>query len=183
MRLGGADRTGGGGERRERAQLVLAAAAVVAVALAPVVLAYLQLGAHPDVRAPAPEPGASAERFLERATHEAGSEVTGDAWSDRRLAVAEVRESLAPRLRTLETSRVEWGTVFRVAYAPEVAAEWAANEFPRGAGRAFGTCRAVDGVVVQERAGETTVLTVAYDVTVTSEEGRREFTFLVPVVG
>jgi hypothetical protein len=40
----------------------------------------------------------------------------------------------------------------------------------------------VDGVVVQERAGETTVLAVAYDVTVTSEDGRREFTFVVPVV-
>jgi hypothetical protein len=161
---------------------VLAAAAVIAVALAPVVLAYLQLGAHPDVRAPAPEPGASAERFLERATHEAGSEVTGDAWSDRRRAVSEVRESLAPRLETLEASQVEHGTVHRVEYAPAAAAEWARSTCPRGEGRAFGTCRAVDGVVVQERAGETTVLAVAYDVTVTSEDGRREFTFVVPVV-
>ncbi|MFB9804751.1 hypothetical protein ACFFQF_04570 [Haladaptatus pallidirubidus] len=36
---------------RDRAQLVLAAAAIVAVALAPVVFAYLQLGYSDDVTA------------------------------------------------------------------------------------------------------------------------------------
>ena len=182
MRLGGADRTGGGRERPGRAQLVLAAAAVVAVALAPVVLAYLQMGAHPDVRPPAPEPGADAERFLERATHEAGSEATGSAWRERERTVRTVKEALAPRLRTLETSRIEGGTVFDVAYAPDAASGWVERECPGGEGRAFGACRADGGVVVQERAGETTVLVVAYDVTVTTDDGRREFTFVVPVV-
>ena len=181
MRLHGRGRVGDG-HRTSRAQLVLAAAAVIAVALAPVVLAYLQLGAHPDVRPPAPEPGADAERFLERATHEAGASTTGEAWTDRAQTVERIRTSLAPRLRTLETSRLEQGTVYEVTYAPEVAAEWATDECPRGPGRAFGDCRASDGVVVQERAGETTVLAVAYDVTVTSGEARRELTFVVPVV-
>jgi hypothetical protein len=38
-------------------------------------------------------------------------------------------------------------------------------------------------VVVQERAGETTVLAVAYDVTVTTPRSERELTFVVRVVG
>lgn len=171
------------GSRRDRAQLVLAAAAVVAVALAPVVLAYLQLGVHPDVRPPAADPGADAERFLERATHEAGTAATGYTWTERGRAVADVKRSLAPRLETLETSQVERGTVYTVEYAPGAASEWATDECPRGDGRAFGDCRADGGVVVQERAGGTTVLAVAYDVRVTTEDGRQELTFVVPVVG
>lgn len=167
---------------RDRAQLVLAAAAVVAVALAPVVLAYLQLGAHPDVRPPAPEPGADAERFLERATHEAGMAATGYAWGERDRAVADVKGALAPRLETLETAQVEGGVVYTVAYAPDAASEWATSECPRGDGRAFGDCLPDGGVVVQERAGETTVLAVAYDVRVTTGDGRHEFTFMIPVV-
>jgi len=39
------------------------------------------------------------------------------------------------------------------------------------------------GAVVQERAGETTVLAVAYDVTVTSQRSERGLTFVIPVVG
>jgi hypothetical protein len=162
---------------------VLAAAAVIAVALAPVVLAYLQLGAHPDVRPPTPEPGADAGQFLEQATHEAGVSATGEAWTDRSRAVETVRTSLAPRPRTLETSRVEQGTVYAVTYAPQVSAEWATEACPGGSGRVIGDCRASEGVVVQERAGEPTVLAVGYDVTVTSGEARRELTFVAPVVG
>jgi len=37
-------------------------------------------------------------------------------------------------------------------------------------------------VVVQERAGETTVLAVAYDVTVTTARGESELTFVIRVV-
>lgn len=181
MRRDGARTGERAGAERDRAQLVLAAAAVIAVALAPVVLAYLQLGAHPDVSPPAPDPGADAERFLERATHEAGSEATGYTWAERGRAVADVKRSLAPRLETLETSQVERGIVYTVEYAPDTASEWATRECPGGTGRAFGDCRADGGVVVQERAGETTVLAVAYDVRVTTD-GQRAFTFVVGVV-
>jgi hypothetical protein len=38
-------------------------------------------------------------------------------------------------------------------------------------------------VSVRDRAGETTVLVVAYDVTVTAPRGERELTFVNPVVG
>jgi hypothetical protein len=171
------------GATADRAQLVLATAAVVAVALAPVVLAYLQLGAHPDVRPAGADPAADAERFLERATHEAGTAATGYDWAERGAAADAVREALAPRLETLETARVERGTVYTVEYAPEAASAWAASECPGGEGRQFGPCRTDGGVVVQERAGGTTVLAVAYDVRVTTDRGDRSLTLVVPVVG
>jgi len=156
---------------------------VVAVALAPVVLAYLQLGAHPDAGVDDGDHGADARRFLERATHEAGVEATGVDWANRDRAVERVRRDLAPRLETLNASRVEAGVAYAATFDGAAASAWAAEQCPRGEGRRFGPCRAVDGVVVQERAGETTVLAVAYDVTVTTERGERALTFVVRVVG
>lgn len=159
---------------RGRGQLVLAAAAVVAVALAPVVLAYLQLGFHPDVEAGADraDPAANAERFLERAVHEAGAAVTGaHGWHERRLAVRAVRDRLDPRLETLAASRVAEGTAYRVAYNDSAARAWADRRCPGGRGRAFGPCESHRGVVVQERAGETHVLAVAFDVRVVRTVG------------
>ena len=173
------------GKRREggRAQLVLVAAVVIAVALAPVVLAYLQLGAHPDVDGEDGDYGEDARRFLERATHEAGAAATGIDWTGRERAVERVRSELEPRLDTLNTSRVEEGVAYAVSYDDSAASEWTREHCPRGDGRRFGPCRAIDGVVVQERAGETTVLAAAYDVTVTTPRGERELSFVVRVTG
>ena len=63
--------------RLNRGQLVLVAAAVVAVGLVPVLLAYLQLGYHPDT---APEPDVSGE--------------TADAIQDARDALRSYREGV-----------------------------------------------------------------------------------------
>ncbi|PSQ00961.1 hypothetical protein BRC94_04715 [Halobacteriales archaeon QS_5_70_17] len=169
--------------RRERAQLVLAAAAVVAVALAPAVVAYLQLGYHADVRASGEydAPLGNAERVLERAVHAAGTNATGVPWEERTGAVERTRSELAGPVERLEASRVEAGTAYAVAYNATAADRWAEANCPRGPGRQFGDCRAVDGVVVQERAGETTVLAVAFDVRVTTDRGRREATLVVRV--
>ena len=171
-------------EGRDRAQFVLAAAAVVAVALAPAVLAYLQLGYHPDVAAndDYDAPLADAERFLSRSVHEAGTNATGVGWHARERAVKRVREALAPRIRTLEESRVADGVGYRVSYNESAAEAWTREHCPRGRGRVFGTCDASDGVVVQERAGETTVLAAAFDVRVTTDRGTYESTLVVRVV-
>jgi hypothetical protein len=167
-----------------RAQLVLATAAVVAVALAPVVFAYLQLGYHPDAAAADEfeDPAANAERALGRAVHEAGTAAPGLPWAARAAVVAGVRTDLAPRVDDLESSRVADGTAIRVGYNRTAAADWAAANCPGGDGRAFGPCDADRAVVVQERAGETTVLAVAFDVTVVEERGRTELTVVAPVV-
>jgi len=173
----------GRGQGGGRAQLVLVAAVVIAVALAPVVLAYLQLGAHPDVDGEDGDYGEDARRFLERATHEAGAAATGIDWTGRERAVERVRSELEPRLDTLNTSRVEEGVAYAVTYDDSAASAWTHEHCPRGDGRRFGPCRAIDGVVVQERAGETTVLAAAYDVTVTTPRGERELSFVVRVTG
>jgi hypothetical protein len=163
----------GRGQGGGRAQLVLVAAVVIAVALAPVVLAYLQLGAHPDVDGEDGDYGEDARRFLERATHEAGADVARIDWTDRERAVEQVRTELDPRLDTLNTSRVEEGVAYAVSYDDSAASEWTREHCPRGDGRRFGSCRAIDGVVV---------LAVAYDVTVTTPRGERELTFVGRVV-
>ncbi len=169
-----------------RAQLVLAAAAVVAVALAPAVLAYQQLGHHPDVSASTEydAPLANAERVLGRAVHEAGANVTGRYdWSERERAAEAVEDGLGPPVDTLEGSRVAAGTAYEVGDNESAARAWARENCPGGPGRQFGTCRAIDGVVVQERAGETTVLAAAFDVRATTDRGSREATVVVEVVG
>ncbi|WP_424016428.1 DUF7261 family protein [Halorientalis pallida] len=165
----------------ERGQLVLAAAAVLAVALAPVVLAYLQLGYHADVAASTEydAPVANAERLLERAVHEVGTNATGRSWSERDETVRRVRDRLDPHLSTLATARIESGTAYATSYNQSAAEDWATNRCPGGPNRDFGDCVAEDGVVVQERVGKTHVLAVALDVTVTTERGERRVTLVV----
>lgn len=169
----------------ERSQLVLAAAAVIALALAPVVLAYLQLGYHEDVAASAgyDDDAANAARFLERGVHEASDGVPGEyGWDEREAAVRAVRERLAPRLQTLSASQVDEGVAYSVRYNQTAASLWSADNCPGGRGRDFGTCSADRGVVVQERAGETHVVAVAFDATVTTERGRTRLTLLVRAI-
>ena len=186
----GANRRGNGEDAsepptRERAQLVLAAAALVAVALAPVVVAYLQLGYQADVSATEEfdAPDRNAERLLSRAVHDAASETTGEfAWDERTGAAATVRDELRPRLDALHSSRVESGTVYQVGYNQSAAASWSDANCPGGPNRQFGACEATQGVVVQERAGETHVLAVAFDVRVTTKNSASRLTLVVPAV-
>jgi hypothetical protein len=168
-----------------RAQLVLVTAAVVAVALAPVVLAYLQLGYHPDAEAAEAfeAPAENAEHVLERAVHEASANATAVPWPGRTAVVTTVRGDLEPRIESLERSRVDDGTAIRVTYNRSAADAWAGEDCPGGAGRAFGPCEADRGVVVQERAGETTVLSVAFDVSVVEQRGRTDLTLVVRAIG
>ncbi|NEU57743.1 hypothetical protein FXF75_13615 [Halorussus sp. MSC15.2] len=169
---------------RERAQLVLAAAALVAIALAPVVVAYLQLGYHADVTASEEydAPGRNAERLLSRAVHDAAADVPDDfAWDERTAAVNAVRADLRPRVDALRASRVESGTVYQVEYNQSAAESWSDANCPGGpdTDRQFGDCETLRGVVVQERAGETHVLAVAFDVRVTTANSEMDVLLLV----
>lgn len=165
-----------------RAQLVLLAAVLIAVALVPIVLAYLQLGYHADVRASGvdADPVADARGALVPAVHEASADVPGTyRWADREESVAVVRERLAPTVDTVETGRIEAGIYRNVTYNESHVEGVAAASCPGGPGREFGPCEAVDGVVVQERAGWTHVIGVAFDVDATSQRGRTELTTVV----
>ncbi|MFC6862082.1 hypothetical protein ACFQGE_01250 [Halomicroarcula sp. GCM10025817] len=169
-----------------RGQLVLVAAALVAVALAPVVLASLQLGYHGDVRATGDygDPTRDARRALDRAVATAQSGVTGEyAWSRRRAAVTEVRDRLEPRLERLRTSRVDAGTVHAVTYNGTVAEAWADERCPGGPAREFGACVVDRGVLVQNRIGTTHVVGVGLDVTTTTPRGETRVTVFVRPVG
>jgi hypothetical protein len=172
--------------RGRRGQVVLVAAAVVALALVPVLFSYLQLGYHDDVTASEQytDPTRNAERFLERAVVDASDGVPADYnWGQRRAAVSEVRDRLAPRFDTLQAARVERGTVYRVRYNRSAARAYANEHCPGGPDRQFGPCRADRGVVVQHRAGETHVVAVAVDLTVTGERRTVAETIVVRVVG
>ncbi|GAB7014255.1 DUF7261 family protein [Halolamina salina] len=169
----------------DRGQTVLVAAAMLALALLPLGFAYLQLGYHEDVAAStAPEtPGSETIRLLERAVYDAGGEAVGHPWQGRTGAVAQVNASLAPREREIEAAQVERGVAVRIERNGSAADAWATENCPSGAGRLFGDCDAIGGMVVQERAGETHLLAVAYDLRVVDDRGETALTVVVRADG
>jgi hypothetical protein len=172
--------------RGRRGQMVLLAAGVVAVALAAVLVAYLQLGYAGDAEAAREytAPTANAERVLERAVQNASAGVpTEYDWDERSAAVDDVRTDLAGPLASLRSARLERGTAYRVVYNASAARAYAADACPGGPGREFGPCEADRGVVLQERAGDAHVVAVAVDLTVVGEDRRVETTLVVRAVG
>jgi len=169
----------------DRGQTVLVAAAMLALALIPLGFAYLQLGYHGDVAAStAPEtPGSETIRLLERAVYDAGGEATGHPWRGRDGAVAQVDGALAPRERDIEAAQVTGGVAVRIERNDSAASAWAPSHCPRSAGRRFGDCEAIGGIVVQERASETHLLAVAYDVRVVDDRGETALTVVIRADG
>lgn len=160
----------------DRGQLVLVAAAVAALALVPVVAAYLQFGFAPTTAAVDADHGDRVTQSLGPLVDDAAENATGGNWSDREAAVQRLRESLAPRLRTLERARLGEGVVLNVSYSDSLARRM---DCPSGDGRTFSDCEVDDGVVVQERAGETVVLAVAFEIRVTEQKGTTAFDHVV----
>ncbi len=161
-----------------RGQAVLAAAVVVAVALVPMFVAYVQLGYPPDAAAEAARADGVADerRYLERATTAAAEDARAGP-SDgtfRRLndSVANVTARLAAR-------GVARDRTYRVGYAPETATRIAREDCPGGEARAFGSCDAVAGVVLQSRANTTAVVAVAFSLRVRSPRGTTTATVVV----
>lgn len=168
-----------------RGQLVLLAAVVVAVALVPMVFAYMQLGYHADVSAGGEytAPAENADRVLSRTVHDAATTAERHPWNERDRTADEVRAALEPDLATLESARVERGTVYRVQYNDTAASAWTADACPTGPARQFGPCAADGGVVLQERSDETHVVAVAVDVHVVGERRTVRSTVVVRAVG
>jgi len=160
----------------DRGQLVLVAAAVAALALVPVVAAYLQFGYAPAVADVDGDHGAHVARSLDRLVDDAAEEATGTDWENREAAVGRMRDVLAPQVRTLERARLGRGVAVNVTENATLAGTVGC---PSGDGRAFGACETVGGVVVQERAGETVVVAAAFDVRVTTPDGTTRFSKVV----
>lgn len=159
--------------RRRRAQFVLLAAAVVAVALVPVLGAYLQLGYAGDVRATGAYDRSleAADRALERGLRRAARDVPRRyGWTSRHHARTAVQARFAETMGAVETTGVR--ETWSLALAPEAARDWAVRQCPRGPDREFGRCVARDGLVVQNRSGRTHVLAAAVRVRVASARER-----------
>jgi len=170
----------------ERGQLVLVAAVLVAVALAPVVLASLQLGYHGDVRATAAydDPTADTVRVLDRTvTRESADVPRRYAWADRDAAVTDLRGDLAPVRSRLGSAEIERGTVTEITYNTTAARAWQRGNCPDGPDREFGDCVTDRAVVVQERVDRTHVLAVGFDVTTTSQRGETRVTVVLRGLG
>lgn len=144
----------------DRAQLVLLAAAVAALALVPLVGAYLQLGYAPNAGAPVERPAAAlsdVNRSLSAAVRTAVRPSSRPpAWANRSRVAASVRAEVTRTAARIE-ARSD-GVVREVTVDAAAAARW--SDCPDGPGRRFGPCEAHDGVVVQQRLGETYVVTV-----------------------
>ncbi len=186
---------------RDRGQLVLVAAAALAIALFPLVLAYLQLGYAGDVAAEptGPEPAAEIDRALERAVHDAAADVDARTTAggmengatgvnapieDPNVAAAAFKSTLESDVERIETARIEDGTAARIGYAPTVADAWVADgRWRDGVAAEFPGPTTHDGVVVQERGGEPTIVAVAVDVHLRTPDATIDRQVVVRVYG
>lgn len=161
-----------------RGQMILAAGALIVIALIATLLAILQLGYQPagpstDHSTPPDE----TRRVIEEALIEAEPVARDYAWINRSVAAGEVRVIVSERLNTLNQS--DSPAVRRVEFAPEVAADDLSDTCPRGPGRHFGPCAAIDGIVLQDRGDTTHLVGVVLRITVTHETGNATMTILV----
>lgn len=162
----------------DRGQLVLISAVIIAVSFVPITAAYLQLGYHADIEArgdtPASDSLATTRQQLQRAVDDA---VTNNSSQDT------IHSRLRPRVSAIERESATTGIAQRVSYNNTTAVVWASTNCPNGTAHRFGPCTADRGVVVQQRVGETHVVAVAFDVALTTKQGRLEATVIVrPVV-
>jgi len=157
----------------DRAQLVVLAGAVVAVALVPVLVAGLQVGAT-AVDQPRTATVADTRRGVATALDRHAHRTRDYRWGRRAAAVDRLQAAIAPALARLAAPTD--GTVQRLEYAPAAAAT---VDCPAGPARRFGVCAVVDGVVVQNRGGVVHVVAVAVRVTIVGPEGRVTATVVV----
>ncbi|MFB6120778.1 MAG: hypothetical protein ABEJ68_06645 [Halobacteriaceae archaeon] len=164
----------------ERGQLVVLAAALVAVALLPMVAAYLQLGYQPTTAADrgVGDPAATTERALSDALARPATNVSDRNWSARGAASLTVRRALGPTFRAIRNAGPP-DAATRVAFNDTAARRVAETACPAGPNRQFGPCRGIGGVVVQARENRTHLVAVAVDVTRASADGRTAATLVV----
>ncbi len=163
------------GSAGDRGQIVLVAAAVVAVALLSMTLAYAQLGYDADRTGAGTAEVASVselDRSLTGSLRAAAREVRRGndppAWRDRRAVAERVGASLSADGDRLERVHAGEHRSLTIELADAPATRWARERCPGGRGRVFGPCRAIDGVVVQERADGTAVVAAAFRIRIVS---------------
>ncbi|WP_267161488.1 DUF7261 family protein [Halovenus salina] len=170
----------GGPRRRDRGQLVLVAALALSLVLVSLGVAYLQLGYDSDIDRPDQQPAQQLERVLDRAVHNASAGISADySWADRDSAVRAATDKLDETMKRLETSRLRDGHVYSITRNETRAIAWRSANCPSGPDRQFGSCDSEDGVVVQERHGQTHVLAVAFDFVITTPDAELSVTLTI----
>ena len=158
----------------DRGQIVLVAAAVVAVALLSMTLAYAQLGYDADrtgagaTVASVSEIDRSLTGSLRTAAREARHRADDRSWRDHRSVADGVRESIQTDIDRLERAHAAESRSLAIEFRDAAATQWARSRCPDSRGRDFGPCRAIGGIVLQERAGETTVVAAAFRIQIVS---------------
>ncbi len=166
----------------DRGQLVLVAAAVIAIGLAPVLFAYLQLGYHPDTERQPEVTGEEAVAYLDRSVHDAAAATAGEyRWPARNGKAEAVRAEIGGDIDTLEAAALEEGIAREIRYNDSAAREWAATNCESGPGKRFGTCESLDGIVIQERANEAVLVAVGVDIEIVGPDGNTELTTVIEV--
>lgn len=163
--------------RPTRAQLVVSMAVVVTVALVPVAAAYLQLGYASTPLESRSSHADDVTRVLDRSVADATGEVSGEySWAEWSAAIDELRTRLEPALSGISSMPGHETSSVQVEYNQTDASRIAANTCPGGEGRQFGPCRAAGGIVVQERAGETTIVAASFDVRIRTPDSSATIT-------
>ena len=161
---------------------MLLAAAVVAIALLPVVIAYMQLGyggvATTEPTATTPEAG--AVEALERAAFDVATVEQGQfPWENRSSVATRVVSGFDARAEVIESADVEGGRVHEIERDQNAAQAWADDHCPGGPDRQFGPCTVDRGVVLQERAGDAHVLAIAVEVRTVTDGGEYRGTYVL----
>ncbi|MFB6080356.1 MAG: hypothetical protein ABEJ81_05105 [Haloferacaceae archaeon] len=164
-----------------RGQFVLAAAVVVAVALVPMAAAYFQLGYPTDAAAKrADTRGLSdARHTLDAATYRAAEGVVAADEPSPTVAAERINRTLSAAVEHLNEAGASHDRVYRLRTNDSTADAVARTDCPDGERRQFGPCRAVDGVVLQERLGAPVVVAVAVDLSIHGPRTTTRVTFVL----
>jgi len=180
---------GGSETATDRGQIVLVAAAVVAIALLSMTLAYAQLGYDADRTGAGTAEVASVselDRSLTASLRVAARDVRraddAPASRDHRAAAERVGASLSATSDRLERVHTGESRSLVIELDDATATRWARERCPSGRGRHFGPCRAVEGVVVQERADHPAVVAAAFRIRIVSPAESTTVTLVSTVV-
>lgn len=182
-----------------RAQVVLVAATVVAIALLTMVFAYAQLSsitfdiaddtasrintggtvANPDSSVIALS--AVHNQLTASVQTAVFDDVKQSEWSERQHVIKHARAIITEDLHRIESYHIKQGRSLTLNFATVSADEWARMRCPSGPDRVFGRCQSTNGVIVQSRAGETTIVAVAIEVQVLSPTETTNAIFIITV--
>jgi hypothetical protein len=152
------------------------AAVVVAIGLAPVLFAYLQLGYHPHVETRPDVSGGQAGEYLDRSVHDAAADTAGEYdWT--------TGMRWPPWSGTATTTRPSNGVTYLIGYNDTTAEAWVGDNCVRGNGKRFCDFTVDGGIAMRDGAGETVMLVVAFDVRVVGPDGDSESTVVVEIGG